>query len=185
MFEITKKSVKDIDLEIALFVVKARIEDKTKPEMRVVHVERTRSGSRLVCTDGRRLHIAEISMRIDEGEYEPVITKSSIILRGPLTDHTFPNWRRIMPPKSIDKGTVNLDKASLGKNTGMSGSLSLVYSQILEKTGEVMNIRYLDDLQKKEWTVLTQKEKLRPIVFQRNEGGKEIVAVIMPINAAA
>jgi hypothetical protein len=185
IYEIVKKNDKDHDLENAQFVVKAISDDKSRPGICVVHVERTRSGSRLICTDGRRLHIAEITTRIGEGNYEPIVTRSSVILKGPVPETDFPNWKRIMPAKTIEKGTINLEKAALGKNTSMSGSLSIVYSQVVAKTGEVVNIRYLDDLQKKEWRILSQDGRLKPILFKRTVGDKELIAVIMPMDAAA
>lgn len=185
MYEIVKKHAKDHDFENTKFVLKAMSEDRTRPAMCAVHVERTRSGSRLVCTDGRRLHVAEVTIRIAEGNYEPILTKSAVILKGPISDPDFPNWRKIIPVKTIEKGTINLEKSALGKNTGMAGSLSLIHSQVVSKTGEIVNIRYLDDLQKKEWRVLSQEGKLKPILFQRSESGKDLVAVIMPMNAVA
>jgi hypothetical protein len=185
IYEIVKKNDEDHDLENVQFVLKATSEDRTHPYTGMVHVERTRSGSRLVCTDGRRLHVAEIAARIGEGEYLPVVTRTSVILKGPHFDGKFPNWRRIMPVKTIEKGTINLEKTALGKNTGLSGSLSIVYSQVVAKTGEVVNIRYLDDLPKKEWKLMSQAGRLKPILFQRSEAGKELFAVIMPMDAAA
>lgn len=185
MYEIVKGNGTTHDFESTLFVLKALSDDRTRPSMCMVHAERTRSGSRLVCTDGRRLHVAEISIRIHEGNYEPVITRTSIILKGPLSDPDFPNWRKIIPLKTIEKGIVNLEKAALGKNAGLIGSLSLIHSQVVAKTGEVVNIRYLDDLQKKEWRLLSQEGKLKPILFQRTEDGKDLIAVIMPMSNAA
>ena len=185
MYEIVKGNGKTHDFESAQFVLKALSEDRTRPSMCLVHAERTRSGSRLVCTDGRRLHVAEISIRIQEGNYEAVLTRTSIILKGPIPSPDFPNWRKIIPAKTIEKGTINLEKAALGKNAGLIGSLSLIHSQVVSKTGEVLNIQYLDDLQKKEWRLLSQEGKLKPILFQRTEDGKDIVAVIMPMSVAA
>lgn len=184
MYEIVKTHAKDHDFENAQFVIKAMSEDRTRPSMCVVHVERTRSGSRMICTDGKRLHVAEITIRIADGNYEPILTRSTVILKGPASDPDFPNWRKIIPVKTIEKGTINLDKSALGKNAGMAGILSLIHSQVVSKTGEVVNIRYLDDLQKKEWRMHSQEGKLKPILFQRSECGKDLVAVIMPMNAA-
>jgi hypothetical protein len=63
--------------------------------------------------------------------------------------------------------------------------MSIAFSQVIEKTGEVVNLRYLEDLPKKEWSVLSQKGKHCAIVFKRENQGKEDMAVIMPMDAAA
>lgn len=153
--------------------------------MCVVHVEESEGGSRLVCTDGKRLHYADITMEIPEGDYTPVITRDSIFLKGPIQIGSFPNWKRVIPEDGQDRGLVNLEKTSLGRNTSQNAGFSLMFSQIIEKTGEVVNIRYLEDLPKREWKVLSTEEKNRPIMFKRTVSGKEIVAVIMPMIRAA
>jgi len=185
LYEIVKTGGKVQDFENAQFVVKAISDDHSRPGICLVHVERTRGGSRLVCTDGRRLHVAEIKMRIGEGNYESIVTRSSVILKGPVEDTDFPNWKRILPSKTIEKGTINFEKAGLGKNAGMSGSLSLIHSRVVAITGEIVNIRYLDDLQKTEWRLLSQDGHLKPLLFQRTQDGKDVMAIIMPMDAAA
>ena len=52
------------DFERMSFVVKARAKASDRPFKTVLHVEQTRTGSRLVATDGLRLHVAEISKKM-------------------------------------------------------------------------------------------------------------------------
>lgn len=185
MFEISKGKSNAIDYENAIFVIKSISDDASRPFMCVVHIEESVMGSRLICTDGRRLHYADITMEIPEGDYTPVITKRSIFLKGPVQVGSFPNWKRVIPENGQDRGTVNLEKTSIGKNLSQNARFSLAFSQILEKTGEIVNIRYLEDLPKKEWTVFSTEEKNKPIIFKWTVSGNELVAVIMPMSRVA
>lgn len=185
MIEITNTQGNGLDYENTLFVLKSISTDETRPFMCVVHAEVTETGSRLVCTDGRRLHYAEIAQKIPAGEYKPLVTKTAIFLKGPVDEGSFPNWQRVIPENGKDRGMINLEKTSIGRNLSQNAGFSLAFSQIIEKTGEVVNIRYLEDLPKREWKVLSTEEKNRPLVFKRLVSGREIVAVIMPMIGAA
>ncbi|MCD1655519.1 hypothetical protein K7J14_12520 [Treponema zuelzerae] len=185
MIEISKNTGTGLDYENALFVIKSISTDESRPFMCVVHAEETETGSRLVCTDGRRLHHAEIAQKIPTGEYKPLITKIAVYLKGPVDEGQFPNWQRVIPENGTDRGIINLEKTSIGRNLSQNAGFSIAFSQIIEKTGEVVNIRYLEDLPKTEWKVLSSEEKNRPLVFKRQVSGREIVAVIMPMIGAA
>jgi hypothetical protein len=183
MYEIKREN--GIDYENALFVIKSMSDDESRPFMCVVHVEDAEQGSRLICTDGRRLHYADISSKIPEGDYKPVTTKHEIILKGPIDEGTFPNWKRVVPENGLDRGLFNLERTSIGRNVSLNAGFSLAYAQLIERTGEVVNLRYLDDLPKKEWQIYSLEKKNRPLVFKRSVDGKETVAVIMPMSTAA
>jgi hypothetical protein len=185
MYEIIKRSADDADFEKALFVIRAISDDETRPFLCVLHVEGTRSGTRLVATDGHRLHVSEIEAKIPSGDYKTEVTKSSVILRGPVTDVNYPNWRRVVPMAANVKGKINFEKTGIGHNFGQCAGMSIAFSQVIEKTGEVVNLRYLEDLPKKEWSVLSQEGKHCAIMFKRENQGKEDMAVIMPMDTAA
>ncbi len=185
MYEIKNEAGTVLDYENALFVLKSMSDDESRPFMCVIHVEEAEQGSRLVCTDGRRLHYADISIKIPAGDYKPVTTKNEIILKGPIDAGSFPNWKRVVPEDGLDRGSFNLEKTSTGKNLSLNAGFSLAFAQLIEKTGEVVNLRYLDDLPKKEWQLFSLEAKNRPLVFKRAVDGKETVAVIMPMSTAA
>jgi hypothetical protein len=185
MFEITKKDGEGEDYRKAVFVLKAISDDSTRPFMCVLHVEVTRSGSRLVCTDGRRLHVAEISQKIPSGEYSCEITKQTVFLKGPVPDIVFPNWRKVVPAKALEKGSIDFSKSGLGQKTAQCAQMSIAFHLILAKTGEVVNLKYLDDLGKEEWNVYSQEEKHKAILLKHDTDGKESLAVIMPMDFAA
>jgi hypothetical protein len=174
------------EYEQVRFVLKAcgkTTDDKTRFKT-VLHVEQTHDGSRLVATDGQRLHIAVIETRIKNGEYMPVITKETITLGEPVKSIPFPNWTRVMPDKTKKRLTIDLEKTSMGKDKSETEKLSRTYSVLVKKTGEMVNLRYLEDLTKKEWTVYCQAEPQKAILFKETGSKRETVAVIMPLSAA-
>jgi len=186
MYEISNTVANAVDYENSLFVLKSMSTDKTRPFMCVVHVEHLNEGGcRLVCTDGRRLHYADISVEIPDGDYIPVVTKDTIVLKGPTNQGGFPNWKRVIPEDCIDRGLINLAKSGVGKNVSTAAQFSLAYSKVLQQTGEVINVRYLDDLMKTEWQLLSREEKNKALMFKRPIAEREVVAVIMPMMAAA
>jgi hypothetical protein len=185
MYEISKAIANGEDYEKAIFVIKAMSDDFTRPNMCVVHVEGMRTGSRLVCTDGRRLHIVELDMKIPSGDYTPEVTKTTVFLRNAAGDIVFPNWKKVVPSAVNAKGSISFETSGMGNSSTKCAGMSIAFSKVIEKTGEVVNLRYLDDLPKTEWQVLSQGEKHKAIVFKRESKGKESIAVIMPMDIAA
>lgn len=182
MHEIVKKASDDADFEKVLFVIRAISDDATRPHMCVLHVERTKTGSRLVGTDGRRLHVSEIAERILPGDYETVATKTSVILRGPIEGISYPNWKRVVPSQADERGLIDLSGAGLSRKAAQCADMSIAFSRIMMHTGAVVNLRFLEDLPKKEMKVLSGGGKGKPILFKRDEGGRETLAVIMPLD---
>jgi len=185
MYEIAKESGKGEDYRTVLFVLKAMSDDTTRPYMCVLHVEAMRSGSRLVCTDGRRLHVAEIDLKIPSGEYTVEVTKQTVYLRESTLGLAFPNWRKVVPEKAKEKGSIDFSGSGLGQKQNQCAQMSIVFHDLLAKTGEVVNLKYLDDLGKDEWRLYSQEEKHKALMFKREEAGKESFAVIMPMDLAA
>jgi hypothetical protein len=184
MYEITRKNNRDAEFERLLFVLKAVSDDTTRPSLCVVHAERSPEGMLLVGTDGRRLHVAAFDYPINEGDYVPVVTKTSVILKSPITSVVFPDWKRVVPGRTTPLGAVNLNGAALRGGSGC-GQLSLSLARIIEKTGRIINLHYLDDLLKSDWELHGQKGSEKAIVFRKPSGGKETYAVIMPMSPAA
>ena len=185
MYEINKQSGSEADFDKARFVIRARSDDETRPFLCVLHVERAKTGTRLVATDGRRLHVAQIKQRIDPGEYEVVETKQSIILRGPLPDLQFPNWKRVVPEASEERTVIDLSTSGICKNPAKTANFSIEYARLVKETGEVLNIKFIEDLPKAEWHVYAQNEKNRSVMLKNGLEGDEVFAVIMPLNIAA
>jgi len=179
------------DFERMLFVVKACARNGGFPFKNVIHIERTRTGSRLVATDGLRLHVAEISKKVKSGEYKPLIAKDTITLGKPLTGVKFPAWAKAIPENTEMRGVINLANSGMGKDRKETEKLSLAFNSFVKQTGEPVNLRYLEDLTKREWAVYCQDGKRKAIVLKEKNGSAESpgtrgpLAVILPIPQAA
>jgi hypothetical protein len=179
------------DFERMLFVVKACARTADVPFKTVLHIEQTRTGSRLVACDGLRLHVAEISKKIKSGDYKPRVTKDCVSLGIPLEGVKFPAWAKAIPEKTEKRGFINLEKTGMGKDRKETEKLSLAFNSFVRQTGEPVNLRYLEDLTKREWTIYCQGEKQRAIVLKEGYGKTEVpdtkgpLAVILPIPKAA
>ncbi|MDR2052051.1 MAG: hypothetical protein LBP80_01430 [Treponema sp.] len=179
------------DFERMRFVVKACARTADVPFKTVLHVEQTRTGSRLVACDGLRLHLAEISKKIKSGDYKPRVAKDCVSLGVPLEGVRFPAWAKAIPEKTEKRGVINLEKTGMGKDRKETEKLSIVFNSFVRQTGEPVNLRYLEDLTKREWTIYCQGEKQKAIVLKEGHGKMEApdvkspLAVILPIPKAA
>jgi tetratricopeptide (TPR) repeat protein/uncharacterized Zn finger protein (UPF0148 family) len=168
------------DFERMTFVLKALSTDPTRPAFTLLHVEQTQSGSRLVVTDGVRIHVAEISARITSGNYKPHITKDTISLGEPVEDFQFPNWAGVVPAKPEKRGVINLKDTGMGENQKQTERLSIAFNDILQLTGETVNQRFLEDLSMREWGVYYQGKQHTAIVLKEEGAETDTYAVIMP-----
>ena len=92
------------DFQDMSFVIKAIDEAHPNPIRTVLHVEQTRTGSRLVACDGARLHAAEISKKIKSGDYKPHATKNIITLGEPEKDIKYLSWVNNIPENTEKRG---------------------------------------------------------------------------------
>jgi hypothetical protein len=179
------------DFELMNFVARICLKNADRQYKTVLHVEQTRRGSRLVASDGLRLHVAEISKKIKSGDYKPHVTKDTITLGQPLEGVYFPSWSKAVPKNVMKRGEINLEKTGLGKNRKQSEKLSVALHEFMKQTGEPVNLRFLEDLPKSEWIVYSQNEKQRAVVLRQKPVGIDVpedkspFAVIMPIAEAA
>jgi hypothetical protein len=179
------------DFERMRFVVKACTKTADVPFKTVLHVEQTRTGSRLVACDGLRLHVAEISKKIKSGDYKAHVTKDSVSLGAPLEGVRFPAWAKAIPEKTEKRGIINLEQTGMGKDRRETERLSLAFNSFVRQTGEPVNLRYLEDLTKREWTIYCQGEKQKAIVLKEGHGKTDVedtkgpLAVILPIPKVA
>jgi hypothetical protein len=179
------------DFERMYFVVKACAKTSDFPFRTMLHIEQTRSGSRLVACDGLRLHIAEISKKIKSGNYKPRVTKECISLGEPIEGVRFPAWSKSIPEKPEKRGIIDLENTGLGKDRKETEKLSIAFKSFVEQTGEPVNLRHLEDLTKRVWTIYSQGGKEKPIVLKEGNGKTEVadmtkpLAMILPIAKAA
>jgi len=164
------------EFEKILFVLRACDKHGSSPFTKALHVEQTRTGSRLIASDGKRMHVASIKMRIKPGDYNPVITKDAVRLGKPVHDVHFPNWERVVPKDTQPCGCVNFANAVIDEK-------SPTYDSFVSQAGERVNPQYLADLTKKPWALYRQKEKRKALLLKEHGAKTETYAVIMPLAA--
>jgi hypothetical protein len=181
-----------LDFELMSFVVKACDKKGDRPFMAVVHVEQSKTGSRIIASDGIRLHAAEISKRIKSGNYKPLVSKDAIALGEAEKEINYPEWLKVIPKNAEKLGVIDLEKSGLGKVREETAKFSIAFNSFVKQTGETINLLYLEDLPKKEWTVYSQDGGIKKVIMLKQQNGKTgeeeskyPVAVIMPLDQAA
>jgi hypothetical protein len=169
------------DFERMAFVTKACSNDPNHKPFMVLHVEQIRDGSWLIATDGKRLHAALTPAKIRSGDYKPMVTKDIISLGEPVTGIMFPNWRRVIPGTTVQRGMIDLADSSWGKDRKGTERLSIAFNTFVRQTGELVNLRYLEDLAKKKWSIHCQREKNRAIMLKAEGVKHDMFAVLMPL----
>jgi hypothetical protein len=137
---------------------------------------------RIIGSDGRRLHVAEISTILPEGFYNVQVRTNVITLQEYGDDIHFPNWRGVLTSlnKLEEIGECDLNNTSLTKNLTKTGEISKQFAKLIKASNKVLNIRYLDDLEKIVWTAYKETRANGAFVFKL-ENNKELIAVIMPL----
>ena len=171
------------EFEKILFVLKACNKYSDTAYTNVLHIEKADNGSKLVATDGKRMHVAEIETRIKPGDYKPLVTRDAIKLGIPLNDVHFPNWEKVVPRVTAKCGIINLENTTIGKAQNTSREKSRVYDSFVKQTGERVNPNYLEDLTKKQWVIYRQSEKQKPILLKEDGAKMPIYAVVVPLAA--
>lgn len=164
------------EYEKIMFVLNACNLNNGKEFTNVIHIEQTKTGSLLVSTDGKRMHVAKIGTKIKSGNYKPIVRQDSIILGKPISDVRFPDWEKVVPHNVLRCGCINLENTT-------SGNIKRVNSTFTRMSGEKVNPDYLSDLTKKPWVIYRQDQNRRPLLLKEEGAKKETYAVIMPLAA--
>lgn len=180
-FQIRRKDNPEV-FERMAFVVRACSNDPRRKDLLVLHVEHIRGGSWLVASDGKRLHAAFVAVNIRSGDYRPALAKDAVSLGEPETGIVFPNWRRVVPGNVVERGVIDLADSGWGKDCGRTEKLSVAFNAFVRQTGELINLRYLEDLAKRKWSVHCQREKSKAIMLKAEGAQEEMFAVIMPLD---
>ena len=163
------------EYEKILFVLRACDKRSYRTFTEVLHVERTKSGTYLVATDGKHLHYAKIKGTLRPGDYKPMITKDAICFGKPVENVNFPNWQKVIPVNIVKRGCLNLLNTT-------AGNIDQVCNSFTKMTGEKVNPDYLASLTKRPWVVYCQKEKHKAVLLKEYDASRETYAVIMPLS---
>jgi hypothetical protein len=169
------------DYERIAFACRVCLKTASERFKTVVHAERTRTGTRLVASDGFRLHVAHISKRIASGNYRPVIGKDCISFGKPEDAGSYPNWLKVVPAITARLDCIDLTNAAFRKDQRQTEKLSLAFNRFIRLTGVPVNLRYLEYLTKKEWSIHGQKDVGKAVLLYEEGSLQQVYAVIMPI----
>ena len=169
-----KKGKADTNFETLLWVLKAKGDGDLRIylQMLLVDVDNT-----FVCTDGHRLHLAQIpEYSIEPGTYEYIPTRKgcAVILRK-VSDIDFPEYRKVIP---------NGDTPVLGEifNSRKYTTPGEALIKLFELTGKGVDLNYLLDILSTDSLVYQVKnDKSKPvsaIVFEREDPKR--IALLMP-----
>jgi hypothetical protein len=179
-FQVCRKDNPEV-FERMAFVVKACSNDPRRKALTVLHVEQIRDGSWLVASDGKRLHAAFTATKIRSGDYRPVLTKDAVSLGEPATGIAFPDWRGVIPHSAAQRGVIDLTDSGWGKDCSQTEKLSVAFNAFVRQTGELINLRYLEDLAKRKWSIHYQREKNQAIMLKAEGVKEDMFAVIIPL----
>ena len=164
-----------------LFCMKAMGGKQDAPFTKFMHIENTRTGSRIVCTDGKRLHAANLKTRIPAGNYQPEVKDNCVHFTNP-SDIFFPAWKNVLPENAKPKGTVNLENVRSGTKTEREEKFSSAYCSFLFDTGINVNMGFLKDLPCAKWNIFAQGGEKKLVKLEKNDD-KNQFAVFAPLAA--
>lgn len=175
------QSKNPVDYGKILFCMKAMGDKNGAPFTRFMHIENARTGSRIVCTDGKRLHAANIRCRIPAGNYQPEVKENCVHFKNP-SDIFFPAWKNVLPEDAKPKGTVNLEDVGTGTKEERDEKFSSAYCSFLFDTGINVNMGFLRDLPSAKWNIFAQGDGKKLVMLEKTDD-KTQFAVFAPLVA--
>ena len=180
---IFNKTTNKEEFENVLFVMKALSEKNSADFTNVIHAENARIGSRIIATDGKRLHVALLQDRIPEGNYRVRHSDSVIVLLRETAPLHYPSWKNVIPEKTRLKADIDLSTTDeIGTIQAME-KLSVANTIIVRKTGRSINFQFLSDLAEMKWKLYAGGSKTQPVVFRKVNQEETVFAVLAPLSA--
>ncbi len=170
------------DYERIMFCIKALGKDSDPHFTHFLHVENSRTGSRVIATDGKRLHVSNLSVRIPAGNYQPVVKEYSISFGSPK-DIGFPVWKNVVPEDADYKGILQLGGLNSGSKVERDERFTNIYSSFLFDTGFNVNLGYIKDLPNTSWKIFTKKGRNNLVLLKNLSDERNQYAVFVPVSA--
>jgi hypothetical protein len=184
IFEFPKRSMRD-DYQRIYFVSRATDKDEvTRPFCTIIHVEPSESyGCRIIATEGKRLHLAELEYELPPGDYEFRTDSQEAVLKGPIGyEIQYPNYQGIIFKNQKYLYNLDFGNTGLGKNASKNLEMTRHIGRLVRRSNILINLRYLDDLVKLEWSVYVDADKESRAVIFKTKTPKELFAVLMPFD---
>lgn len=170
------------DYERIMFCIKALGGESDPDFTHYLHVENGRNGSRLVATDGKRLHVSNLSIRLPAGNYQPVVKDYSICL-GSSKEVAFPAWKNVVPDDADYKGMLELEGMNSGSKVERDEKFTNIYCSFIFDTGFNVNLGYIKDLPANKWKIFTKKGRSNLVLLQNMQDEQNQYAVFVPVSA--
>lgn len=170
------------DYERLMFCIKALGKDEDPLFTHYLHVENGRTGSRIVATDGKRLHVAKLSSRIPAGNYQPKVKDYAICFEK-SEEIAFPSWKNVIPEDADYKGVLELEGMSCGSKVERDERFTNIYCSFLFDTGFNVNLGYIKDLPNVNWKIFIKNGKNRLVMLQNSSDPQNQYAVFVPVSA--
>ncbi len=170
------------DYERIMFCIKALGKESDPDFTHYLHVENGRAGSRVIATDGKRLHVSNLSIRIPAGNYQPVVKDYSVCF-GASKEVVFPVWKNVVPEDATYKGLLQLEGLNSGSKVERDERFTNLYCSFLFDTGFDVNIGYIKDLPTANWKIFTKKGRNNLVLLKNLQDEENQYAVFVPLSA--
>lgn len=158
---IVTKEHATVDINKIRWVARAIDSARDKFGMHMLHVENAGNETRIVSTDGCRLHTTKITGGILEPGNYTITDSKTILVFSEDTEHQFPNWQKVVPENTWSVGTfvpVPWKKNDTG-GKGYGGNdhtkvLSPEIAKLILATECAFNLQYLFDIAPIEKTLI-------------------------------
>ncbi len=157
------KLFSETDYNKILFAMKALSKKSAELYEKVVKVEATRTGSRLITLDKNRIYAVEIGTKIEPGFYQPLVTKDFVKFSNPIPNVFYPTVKGLLDGKL----KFSIDAKDYSSN---SECVAVICRNLATQVGEIIDIKYLNELPKeKKWDVYSHEGNHKPIVFKTKD----------------
>jgi len=169
------------------FVLRARSKNEVRQQVfSLLYADE----EKIVCTDSRRMHLADNPVFEDKpifapGLYEVVKNSGGEIALNLIPEHDapqFPNYKQILNEEQKEKATVKWNSM-----TGVSMAASILFRKVIESS-HYLNLDFVTDVlkpyDKKSCHLMFTvhyKDDMSAVKFENSEDGRTLTALVMPI----
>ena len=151
------------DYNKVLFVMKLLSKKGGELYERVLKVEPTRTGSRLIALDKNRIYAVEIGAKVEPGFYQPQVTKDFVKFANPIPNVFYPTVKGLLD------GNLKFSIDAKDYSTS-SEMMAVLCKDLVTQVGEIIDIKYLNELPKeKKWDIYSHEGNHKPVVFKTKD----------------
>lgn len=170
-FIIDKKGKDAKDYNRLKFVTRALDLASTRGYAKIIRIEKDAEEKTIaVCTDGHRIHYSRLDVDIPTGSYSlrKMIKGDAIILHRVPDDaaEKYPGWEKLINLDSEETaGVIDFTGSSLSGDISKFEKLTLNLYSVIKWTARLVNIKFLNDLEKGMYSLIYDRNKKRLLKF--------------------